>query len=689
MSKKVVEAGVSLTLHDGLTAGLNRIQARLNRLTSGLGVGRLGRSFSDLGARINGLGPALTSSIGRLSTLTGLLGLGAGGLGAVLYGTTKSVADIGAELTESSFKLGIGVEALQEYRFAANMAGIENASLNTAIQKLGINAANAANGNKGLAETFASLGVSVRDSAGDLRDTESVLDDTLAALAGVKDPAARNALAFKLFGKSGVDMVKMLADGEQGLIDMRQEARETGHVMDEAAAAMGDEFGDNVDRLMKRLEGLRNFLGVQLLPVFNDLVQRVTSWVSANQKLIRSTISEWVSKLASGIRELLDPASDIRGQISGLVEGFNGFLRVVEPLSSRIGGLNIAAGILALWIGGPLINAIAALTPALVKLGIALLTTPIGWVIGGIALLAGAIYLLIDNWDAVVAAWQAAWDYISTGVTNFVADMTAEWDTIKIKLGTAFENARVAIVSKWDEIVAWGAGLGDQIRSWFAIDLYAVGSAIVQSLIDGLTAAWANLTGFLDSKIAELTAGLPDFIKSSLGIEIAPTLKSNDEIEAMARQKGDFARGQVPGVGAFGTGLGASAEEVAANEQARNRAFQDAYAAEIARLQIQNAQLKSGNNFGVGADLGGAGQIAPAEVQTQTVQAGTVTATSMTLPEPLLTHQPQTVNAPYNGGPVTIHVQGVTAAQVQTAIQNAFGQQAEKHRQNMLSSLSD
>ncbi|RWC07551.1 MAG: phage tail tape measure protein [Mesorhizobium sp.] len=217
-----------------------------------------------------------------------------------------------AEIGEASFKLGIGVETLQEYRYAAKMSGIENETLTKGIQKLGINASEAVKGNKQMAKSFRALGVPLKDTKGKMRSTEAVLNDTFTALAQIKDPLRRNALAFRLFGKSGVDLVKMLSEGSGGLRNMREEARRLGIILSDRATKAADAFGDNLDSLLLRFEGLKLFLGVQLLPVLNEVIEATTKWFDTNAGLVRQSITEWVGAFAKALRDFMNPASERR-----------------------------------------------------------------------------------------------------------------------------------------------------------------------------------------------------------------------------------------------------------------------------------------------------------------------------------------------------------------------------------------
>jgi hypothetical protein len=90
-------------------------------------------------------------------------------------------------------KIGVGVEALQELRFAAKASGVEQQTLDMALQRFTRRAAEAAQGTGEAKDALAQMGIALRDQSGNLRRSE--------------DPAERVPLAFKLFDSEGVALV--------------------------------------------------------------------------------------------------------------------------------------------------------------------------------------------------------------------------------------------------------------------------------------------------------------------------------------------------------------------------------------------------------------------------------------------------------------------------------------------------
>ncbi|WP_025662603.1 phage tail tape measure protein [Rhizobium sp. IBUN] len=388
------EATVTLSLIDRVTGPIKRISARLGSLSKRIGLEKLGQSIGNIAGKFKGLGDGIAATSGRLAGLFGLLGAGGAGVIATAYGLAQSASDAGSEIHDMSVKLGIGTETLSEYLYVSDQAGASAEAFTKGVEKLGINAVEASKGNKQLSAAFRSLGVRVKDSSGKMRPMEDVLDSTFAGLAKIKDPLKRNQLAFKLFGKSGVELTKILADGAEGIKSGREEARRLGVVWSQDAANAADAFGDGVSALGKRLNAFKTFVGVQLLPVIGDAIDGMSDWLNANSGLIRSKLTGWVQRLGGVIRALFDPTSQIRQQFAAFADKVGAVYDKIKPLVDLIGGpLNAALALIGLWALAPAISAVTllgfafgGLAKAIAGVGLDLLTR----LTGGIADFAGA-----------------------------------------------------------------------------------------------------------------------------------------------------------------------------------------------------------------------------------------------------------------------------------------------------------
>src|SRR5918994_7926781 len=152
---------------------LKRIESAGERASGGLKG--LGRQAELLRTGIRTLGGAL---IGAATV---------GGLGALIDGSISAADSIG----KTADKIGVGVEALQELRFAAKASGVEQQTLDMELQRFTRRAAEAAQGTGEAKDALAQMGIALRDQSGNLRRSEDLLADVADAFARIEDPAER------------------------------------------------------------------------------------------------------------------------------------------------------------------------------------------------------------------------------------------------------------------------------------------------------------------------------------------------------------------------------------------------------------------------------------------------------------------------------------------------------------------
>jgi hypothetical protein len=251
-----------------------KFRGALDRLEDGLG-----KIKSGLGHVAGGLG----SFAGKLKDLTGtvlkgavfgIAGLAAGAAGAVagLGGLVLKTAATSDELVELSDKVGIGVEALQEYKFIGEQTGTSLETVTGSMARL-IRGMNDTRQGTGTAkDAFAELGISVLDVDGNLRDSQVVFGDALDALGGIEDETLRDALAMEIFGKSAQELNPIIDLGTEGLYEMMQAARESGAVMSEETVVGMAALHDSVASIKMGFQGLVGTLAAEFLPIAQQLI---------------------------------------------------------------------------------------------------------------------------------------------------------------------------------------------------------------------------------------------------------------------------------------------------------------------------------------------------------------------------------------------------------------------------------
>lgn len=176
---------------------------------------------------------------------------------------TKSQIDAADELSKLNERTGVSVEKLSEFAYGAKLAGVATQEMATGLQKLAQNMAEAAS-NRGsqAAEVFRSLGISVTDANGRLRDTSKVFEELSARFAGAADGANKVAISRALLGKTGDSLIPMM----NKLSETSAEARRLGLTVSDDFAKSAERFNDHLSRMGS---GVGSFIRTAIHPLIN------------------------------------------------------------------------------------------------------------------------------------------------------------------------------------------------------------------------------------------------------------------------------------------------------------------------------------------------------------------------------------------------------------------------------------
>ena len=297
---------------------LKRIEAAAQPASGGLR--NLSQAANDAVAHLesaNGRLGALGTVLSRLGPAGLIAGASIAGIGYGLTQLILPVAETGEELNKLAQKTGVSVEALSALKYAAELSDVTTEGLTKGLKHLSTALFDTkVKGDEGGAALKA-LGVAAMDSTGQIRPTEAVLLDLADKFAAMPDGAEKAALAVKLFGKEGLNMIPMLNQGREGLTGMMEEAKRLGLVMSEDAAQASEAFNDNLKRLHAVSEGLQRQIGAAVIPVLADLTERMflakTETGSFSNELLaitqnRQQVLEFLEAVASGLAFIAEAA---------------------------------------------------------------------------------------------------------------------------------------------------------------------------------------------------------------------------------------------------------------------------------------------------------------------------------------------------------------------------------------------
>jgi hypothetical protein len=536
-----MQTSIVMQLVDRVTRPVRQIQQSLSGLSRRAGLDRLAASARRVGAAT---GETVTQMRGLIRRVAMIGGVSAG----AVWGLRRLVGGF-TEPTDAALKLSRRIsmtfEELQLLQGAAGrMTSMGGTQLADNMERFSRRMAEGAAGVGEAAKAYEWAGISLRDNEGRVRSSMDVLMEVADVMAGIESEEMQQRFANALFGRSGSDMINMLQSGREGLEREMAAWQRTGQLVDEEDAEQAERYNDNLEELDGTIRGLRNTVIVELLPAFNEWLETINPLIQANHGLITERVLNGLREFWRGIQLV----SAGIGWASARVGGFGNLIAIVAgilagrfllsvlqagrsilvfgkdllifaariiPVAVRglvaltaglvrfaVRGVAVAAmGLLSLSRGmvGLAARAIPAAIAGIRALSLALLTTPVGWIITGITAVAGLAYLLYQNWDGVAEWFGGLWDGIKAFFSRGIGEITRDL--------LAFSPAALLL-----------RGIDAVFELFGARPLTEVGREWIGGLWSGITERWGQLTNWLSGKIQELTAWMPDWAKDRLGM---------------------------------------------------------------------------------------------------------------------------------------------------------------------------
>lgn len=247
------------------------------------------------------------------------------GLAAFASKTAESL-DV---IDKQSQKIGLTSDAYQELNYVMGLSGADISSMEAGMKTLTTQMTSAADGTAASSEAFKTLGVAVTNTDGSLRSQEDVMWDTLNALQGVENQTEKAALANKLFGKAGTELIPLLNSEQGSIADLRNEANELGIVMSEDMVKSGAELSDQIEKTQASFTALTTELGAALMPVAMELAGFIQSMMPTIQGLIK----EITPVIQTLFQQLLPPIMNL---ISTLLPSIMTLVKALMPILTPV-----------------------------------------------------------------------------------------------------------------------------------------------------------------------------------------------------------------------------------------------------------------------------------------------------------------------------------------------------------------
>lgn len=501
---------------------VSEVTAKLNPFINGLKTaGKVSAEIT--GAGIKTVGVAVDTAEKGLKIYAGT----AAATGTALAGMTYKAAAGADDINTLATQTGLSVEQIQKFQYATDLIDVPLETLTGSMAKLTRNMAGAQKGTGAQAEAFATLGVSITDSNGQLRNNQDVFNESIAALGKMENGTQRDALAMQIFGKSAQDLNPLILGGADALKELGDSADNAGLILSKDALGNLNEFNDSVDILKANTSKAGSVLAgtfagslKEATDVIGTTIPKVTGSIAQlfSGQNMETAQQKLTNDLTVGANTII---SNFATHLPTFLNGFNAvILSIVMAISSTLP--TVINNILPVLIMGllhlvqGLMQQVPVLLPMLVNGAVQLfmgLLNGLNIVIPQLMAMLPVIIqnlssVIIQNLPLIIAAGIQLLTSLILGITNSIPQlMGAVISLIPVITQAIVSNLPALINAGIQLIVALATGLPQAIP-----EIVKELPKIISAIIDGLLSVnWLDVGCQV---IAGIAKGLWEGIKS-------------------------------------------------------------------------------------------------------------------------------------------------------------------------------
>lgn len=305
-----------------------------------------------------------------------------------------------------------------------------------------------------------------------------------------------------------------------------------------AAGSMQKEFESRISTSSGQMEMLKNRVseaainfGTLLLPSLNVVMGVVGGFASQLADLVEAhpVLAEGIAAVVAGL--VLMRGAMLASQLAAWAFGGRVFWTAVITKTAAVGMKALRFALL-------LLNGAFKIAAAGVRiLGLAILTTPIGWILAGIAAIAAAAYLIYRNWDDVAPWMSAQLENIKQtlgGFLDFFAGIfTGDMERATGGLKNIGEGLKAYYAGLWEAMKGIWGGFVDWIDDTFGTDIRGAIESVwqmIKPIIDKIMGAVnaareaAQAVGLIEAPpLPQIPVEEAQKAAANLGGDVSPT----------------------------------------------------------------------------------------------------------------------------------------------------------------------
>lgn len=447
------------------------------------------RKVMDSWGKISPIGDKLGTTMRRAAGGFVAVGAAAAAASAGVWKLGTAFGNFADSAAEGAATLGTDANFLLSVRYAASQVGASAEMADKALSEMNIRLVDAGEDGNKTGEALSELGLNIKKLQ--KMDPASQFATISQAFSKYSGSVNKAKIATDIFGKSGRKIPNLLNLGKEGLQGYAQAAKDAGYLLSDSDMVMGDAFDEAMGQFNLALEGSRNIIGRELLPVLTELMTSLGAFIRENAPNIKAVAQEFGGWIKTN-------GPIIGGQIRDMAKSLVEMGKAAWPFIESVGGVKAVLAGIATIAFLPTIAAVASLgvsmitaIPAMISLTTGLYGMATG-AVGIIPAIGGAATAL---WGMAAAGWAAIAPLlpaigigvaIVAGLTLLafgIKNVVQNWDQYSAKLSEV-----------WNLTTGFVSDMGSAIGAWVSSTMDSI-SGLGTSIYDSIAGAFDRLTG--------------------------------------------------------------------------------------------------------------------------------------------------------------------------------------------------
>jgi hypothetical protein len=234
---------------------------------------------------------------------------------AAVIGATVAFIALGKKSFESmdaiqktADRIGMNADMLQMLQFGAVESGTEIEKLRIGMEKFTKNLGDSAMGMGVAKPILEKYGISLRNAAGELKQTDEILMEVVDALGNTDSALEKNSVLMALFGRTGAQLNALLGQGRDVLDEVRERYERLGLAISKTTLDAVAKANDKFQEFISIGRSVRDQFFGALAPVFTSLIGLMQGMVvrfleakGGAEKFGQEIAGNFVGYLVSGI----------------------------------------------------------------------------------------------------------------------------------------------------------------------------------------------------------------------------------------------------------------------------------------------------------------------------------------------------------------------------------------------------